>query len=128
VVAAGASVELAGGTIARAGIALAAAGGDITCAAAEEALAGGRRRTSCSPARPRSWRRRAAPSPTSAGSADYKRHVAGVLTERVLRRATPRPGGERLMRNSPAPMHRLREDRRFVVTAKDGGGGRWAPC
>ncbi len=94
VVAAGASVELAGGTIARAGIALAAAGGDITCAAAEEALAvqmpsdelfahaAGLVAASC---RPVSDQR---------GSADYKRHVAGVLTERVLRRATARALGE----------------------------------
>ena len=28
------------------------------------------------------------------GSAEYKRHVAGVLTERVLRRATARALGE----------------------------------
>src|SRR3954463_14515398 len=40
VVAAGASVELDGGTIVNAGIALAAVGGDITATAAEEALAG----------------------------------------------------------------------------------------
>src|SRR4051795_2922501 len=40
VVAAGASLELDGGAIARAGIALSAAGGDITSGAAEAALAG----------------------------------------------------------------------------------------
>ena len=40
VVAAGASLELEGGTIARAGIALAAVGGEITSREAEAALAG----------------------------------------------------------------------------------------
>jgi carbon-monoxide dehydrogenase medium subunit len=94
VVAAGASVELAGGTIARAGIALAAAGGDITCAAAEEALAG---RTPSDELFARAAELVAAscrPVSDQRGSADYKRHVAGVLTERVLRRATARALGE----------------------------------
>jgi len=94
VVAAGASVALdADGTIARAGIALAAAGGDITAAAAEAALAGqapsdelfahaaGLAAAACSPVS------------DQRGSADYKRHVAGVLTERVLRRAAARAEG-----------------------------------
>jgi aerobic carbon-monoxide dehydrogenase medium subunit len=91
VVAAGASVTLAGdGTIARAGIALAAAGGDITCPAAEEALAG-------NPPSDELFARAAAlaaaacrPVTDQRGSAAYKRHVAGVLSERALRRATAR--------------------------------------
>jgi carbon-monoxide dehydrogenase medium subunit len=91
VVAAGASVTLAGdGTIARAGIALAAAGGDITCPAAEEALAG-------NPPSDELFARAAAlaaaacrPVTDQRGSAAYKRHVAGVLTERALRRAAAR--------------------------------------
>jgi aerobic carbon-monoxide dehydrogenase medium subunit len=94
VVAAGASVELAGGTIANAGIALAAAGGDITCAAAEEALAG---QTPSDELFARAAELVAAscrPASDQRGSADYKRHVAGVLTERVLRRATARALGE----------------------------------
>jgi aerobic carbon-monoxide dehydrogenase medium subunit len=94
VVAAGASVELAGGTIARAGIALAAAGGDITCAAAEEALAG---QTPSDELFARAAALVAAscrPVSDQRGSADYKRHVAGVLTERVLRSATARALGE----------------------------------
>jgi carbon-monoxide dehydrogenase medium subunit len=94
VVAAGASVELAGGAIARAGIALAAAGGDITCAAAEEALAG---QTPSDELFARAAALVAAscrPVSDQRGSADYKRHVAGVLTERVLRRATARALGE----------------------------------
>jgi carbon-monoxide dehydrogenase medium subunit len=91
VVAAGASVTLAGdGTIARAGIALAAAGGDITCPEAEEALAG-------RPPSDELFERAAAltaaacrPVTDQRGSAAYKRHVAGVLTERALRRAAAR--------------------------------------
>jgi aerobic carbon-monoxide dehydrogenase medium subunit len=39
------------------------------------------------------------------GSADYKRHCAGVLVERVLRRATARALGK------------------SVITSRDGGGG-----
>src|SRR3954449_2959407 len=76
VVAAGASVELAGGTIANAGIALAAAGGDITSAAAEEALAG---QTPSDELFARAAALVAAscrPVSDQRGSADYKRHVA----------------------------------------------------
>jgi carbon-monoxide dehydrogenase medium subunit len=94
VVAAGASVELRGGTIARAGIALAAAGGDITSAEAEAALAG---QTPSDELFARAAALASAgcdPVTDQRGSADYKRHVAGVLTERVLRRATARALGE----------------------------------
>jgi carbon-monoxide dehydrogenase medium subunit len=94
VAAAGAAVEIADGVIARAGIALAACGGDITSADAEAALVGaastdqaleyaaGLAATTC------------APVTDQRGSADYKRHVAGVLTERVLRRAAARALGD----------------------------------
>jgi carbon-monoxide dehydrogenase medium subunit len=94
VVAAGASVELAGGTIARAGIALAAVGGDITAAGAEAALAG---RTPSDELFAHAAALAAGacdPVTDQRGSADYKRHAAGVLTERVLRRATARALGE----------------------------------
>jgi aerobic carbon-monoxide dehydrogenase medium subunit len=91
VVAAGASVELADdGTIERAGIALAAAGGDITSTEAEAALQG-------EPPSPRLFAHAAAlaaaacrPVSDQRGSARYKRHVAGVLVERVLERAAAR--------------------------------------
>jgi aerobic carbon-monoxide dehydrogenase medium subunit len=90
VVAAGASVELRGGTIARAGIALAAAGGDTTSAAAEQALAG-ETPSDALFARAAALAAEACdPVSDQRGSADYKRHVAGVLTERVLRRAAAR--------------------------------------
>ena len=91
VVAAGASIELGGdGRIVGAGLALAAVGGDITVPEAEAALVGeppsdalferaaGLARSACQP------------TTDQRGSADYKRHVAGVLTERVLRRASER--------------------------------------
>jgi carbon-monoxide dehydrogenase medium subunit len=90
VVAAGASVEIAGGLIVRAGVALAAAGGDITSVEAEDALAG-------EPPSGELFARAAAlaaaacaPVTDQRGSKEYKRHVAGVLTERVLARATAR--------------------------------------
>jgi carbon-monoxide dehydrogenase medium subunit len=94
VVAAGASVEVADGVIVRAGVALAAAGADVTSAEAEAALAG-------RPPSDELFARAgalaaAACSPVSdqRGSAAYKRHAAGVLTERVLRRAAARARGE----------------------------------
>jgi carbon-monoxide dehydrogenase medium subunit len=90
VVAAGAAVELAGGTIARAGIALAAVGGDITSAAAEASLVG-ETPSEALFARAAALAAEACdPVSDQRGSAEYKRHVAGVLTERVLRRATAR--------------------------------------
>jgi carbon-monoxide dehydrogenase medium subunit len=93
VVAAGAAVELEGATIARAGIALAAVGGDITAAEAEAALVG---QTPTEELFVRAAALAAAacdPVTDQRGSADYKRHVAGVLTERVLRGATARALG-----------------------------------
>jgi aerobic carbon-monoxide dehydrogenase medium subunit len=91
VVAAGASVELADdGTIAHAGVALAAAGADITSTEAEAALEG-------EPPSSRLFADAAAlaaeacePIDDQRGSARYKRHLAGVLVERVLERATAR--------------------------------------
>jgi carbon-monoxide dehydrogenase medium subunit len=90
VVAAGASLTIDHGVIARAGVALAAAGGDITSTDAEAALAG-------EPPSPELFARAAAlaaaacePVTDQRGSAEYKRHVAGVLVERVLERAAAR--------------------------------------
>ena len=57
---------------------------------AEELLRARRRRRSCSPRRARSRRRTARRSPTAADPVDYKRHLAGVLTKRALRRAAAR--------------------------------------
>jgi carbon-monoxide dehydrogenase medium subunit len=93
VAAAAAAVELAGGRIVRTGIALAAVGSAITCGEAEELLDG-------EPPSDELFGRAAAivaatcaPVSDQRGSADYKRHVAGVLTERALRRAVARALG-----------------------------------
>ncbi len=90
VVAAGASLTLDGDAIAEAGIALAAVGGEITSAEAERALVG-------EPPSDELFARAAAlaaaacdPVTDQRGSAEYKRHVAGVLVERVLKRAAAR--------------------------------------
>jgi carbon-monoxide dehydrogenase medium subunit len=91
VVAAGASLTLnEDKTIADAGIALAAVGGEITSSAAEDALRG-------EPPSAEMFSRAAAlaaaacePVTDQRGSAEYKRHVAGVLVERVLSRACAR--------------------------------------
>jgi aerobic carbon-monoxide dehydrogenase medium subunit len=91
VVAAGASVELAaGGEIAGAGLALAAVGGDITVATAEAALRGQTPSDELFAHAAELARSACEPLTDQRGSADYKRHVVGVLTERVLRRATER--------------------------------------
>jgi carbon-monoxide dehydrogenase medium subunit len=91
VAAAGAAVALdSDGMIADAGVALAAVGGKLACAEAETELCGkppadelfdraaGLAAAACSPVT------------DQRGSAEYKRHVAGVLTARALRRAAQR--------------------------------------
>jgi carbon-monoxide dehydrogenase medium subunit len=95
VAAAGAALTLAAdGTVQRAGVALAAAGNEITMPAAEQALVGHApdqariaqaAETAASGCEPVSDQR---------GSAEYKRHVVGVLVERALRRAAARAQGE----------------------------------
>jgi aerobic carbon-monoxide dehydrogenase medium subunit len=94
VAAAGASVTLHKGKIARAGVALAAVGSEVTSGDPEQALVGqapsdelfaksaALAAASCSPVT------------DQRGSQEYKRHVAGVLTERTLRRATARSMAE----------------------------------
>jgi len=90
VAAAGAAIELSGGTIARAGIALAAVGGGITAAEAEASLTGRPPSDEAFAEAARLAAAACAPVSDQRGSAEYKRHVAGVLTERVLRRAAAR--------------------------------------
>jgi carbon-monoxide dehydrogenase medium subunit len=90
VAAAGASVTLADGVITRAGVALAAVGADVTCAEAQQSLSG---REPCDELFEQAGRLAAAAcSPVSdqRGSAEYKRHVAAVLTTRALVRAAAR--------------------------------------
>jgi carbon-monoxide dehydrogenase medium subunit len=90
VAAAGASITLANGTIHRAGIALAAVGADVTSTDAEEALAGNPPSEELFADAARRAADACSPTTDQRGSAEYKRHVAGVLTERVLRRAAER--------------------------------------
>ncbi len=95
VAAAGASLTVSddGETIDDAGIALAAVGAAVTCAEAEAWLVGG------PPSRQRLTEAgrlaagAAAPVSDQRGSAEYKRHVAGVLTARALHRAAARAAG-----------------------------------
>jgi carbon-monoxide dehydrogenase medium subunit len=90
VAAAGASIALERGTIVRAGIALAAVGAGVTAEAAEASLAG---RAPSEAAFAEAGRLAAAgcrPASDQRGSAEYKRHVTGVLTRRALTRAAAR--------------------------------------
>ncbi len=72
------------------GIALAAAGGDITSAEAEASLTGAAPSTELFARAAALAASACEPVTDQRGSADYKRHVVGVLTERVLKRATER--------------------------------------
>ena len=90
VVSAGASLALAGGRIERAGIALAAVGSKVRSVQAEQALLG---QPPSEELFVRAGRLAAAgsePVSDQRGSAEYKRHVAGVLTRRALIRAAER--------------------------------------
>jgi aerobic carbon-monoxide dehydrogenase medium subunit len=90
VAAAGVSLQLSGGRIERAGIALAAVGAGMKATAAEQALTGQ------PPSLPRFAQAAAiaaencSPVADQRGSQEYKRHVAGVLTERALQKAFER--------------------------------------
>ena len=92
IAAASAAVWMDGGTIADAGIALSAVG--LTTihltprrgAAARQGAVGGAVRAGRRRSPPRTARRCA----DGRGPVDYKRHLAGVLTHRALRRATAR--------------------------------------
>jgi carbon-monoxide dehydrogenase medium subunit len=90
IAAAGACVRLANGTIERAGIALAAVGADVTSSDAEQALAGQAPSEELFAEAGRLVAAGCSPVTDQRGSAEYKRHLAGVLTERALRRATAR--------------------------------------
>jgi aerobic carbon-monoxide dehydrogenase medium subunit len=94
VAAAGACVTLgADGRIARAGIALAAAGGEITSGAAEDSLVGREADEAAFARAAELAAEGCAPVSDQRGSADYKRHVVGVLTGRALARAADRARG-----------------------------------
>jgi len=90
VAAAGAALRLEGGTLAQAGIALAAVGSDVTSPEAEAALAGQTPSEDLFAEAGRLASETCDPVTDQRGSAEYKRHVAGELTRRALRRATAR--------------------------------------
>jgi carbon-monoxide dehydrogenase medium subunit len=90
IAAAGASLTLDGGTIARAGIALAAVGAGVHCPEAEDALAGQRPSEELFARAGRLAAESCSPVSDQRGTAEYKRHLAAVLTARALRRASAR--------------------------------------
>jgi aerobic carbon-monoxide dehydrogenase medium subunit len=93
VAAAGASITLAKNKIAAAGIALAAVGArEVTCTKAEETLVGAAPSDELFAQAARYVQAACNPVSDQRGSAEYKRHVAGVLTERTLRSAAVRAG------------------------------------
>ena len=92
IAAASAAVWMDGDTIADAGIGLqrGRAGHDRARRAPRSCCAAGRRPTSCSRRRRAIAAEDCAPIADTRGPVDYKRHLAGVLTKRALRRATAR--------------------------------------
>jgi aerobic carbon-monoxide dehydrogenase medium subunit len=91
IAAASAAVWVDGGTITDAGIALAAAGpSTVEVTRAEEALRGQAPSEELFEQAAAIASEDAMPMPDSRGPVDYKRHLAGVLTKRALRRAASR--------------------------------------
>lgn len=96
VAAAGAAISLASGVIGHAGIALAAVGAEVRCAESEQVLVGEPPSDELFTRAAKLAAAASRPVSDQRGSAEYKRHVAGVLTERALVRATARAlGAER---------------------------------
>jgi carbon-monoxide dehydrogenase medium subunit len=93
VAAAGAYLTLDGDAITGGRVALAAAGGDITAAGAADALTGATPSDELFARVGRIAAAGCAPVGDQRGSAEYKRHAVGVLTERALRRAARRARG-----------------------------------
>ncbi len=96
IAAAGAFVRLDGDSIVDAGIGLAALGAPgMTCPDAEQALIGGPASPEAFDVAARTVADSVDPPTDQRGPADYKRHLAGELTRRVLARASARArGGE----------------------------------
>jgi carbon-monoxide dehydrogenase medium subunit len=95
VAAAGASITLENSTIAAGGIALAAVGArEVRCAEAEETLVGEAPSEELFGQAAQHARAACNPVSDQRGSAEYKRHVAGVLIERSLQRAAARARAE----------------------------------
>jgi carbon-monoxide dehydrogenase medium subunit len=90
VAAAGACIGLARGRIDWAGIGLAAVGGDLADDEAARALVGQKPSERLFAEAGRAAAQACSPASDQRGSADYKRHVTGVLTRRALTRAAAR--------------------------------------
>ena len=108
VASAGASLSLAGGHIAHAGVALAAVGAATNSVEAEQLLIGARPSDALLVRAAAAAAAAAAPIADQRGSVAYKRHVAAVLLERVLRRCLARALGQEPDRDvelgiAPAP-------------------------
>ena len=87
----GASITLAeDGVIAEAGVGLAAVGAGIACAEARAALIGQEPGDEVLARAGTAAAADCAPVTDQRGSAEYKRHVVGVLTTRALKRAAAR--------------------------------------
>jgi carbon-monoxide dehydrogenase medium subunit len=93
VAAAGVAITVLDDIVTNAGIALAAVGGDVRCHDAEAELLGGALTEERIAAAGRAASACAKPVSDQRGSAEYKRHVTGVLTVRALQRATARATG-----------------------------------
>ena len=95
IAASSAAVWLDGGTIADAGIALSAVGlTTIHLSRAEELLRGKAPSEELFAEAGQIASEDCSPTPDGRGPVDYKRHLAGVLTHRALRRATARAQGQ----------------------------------
>jgi aerobic carbon-monoxide dehydrogenase medium subunit len=94
VAAAGAALTLRDGVVAHAHIALAAVGGGISSTEAAAALLGAEPSEDVFAEAAAAAAAACAPVTDQRGSAEYKRHVAGVLVERVLRRAADRAASD----------------------------------
>ena len=91
VAAAGASMTLSkNGRIARAGVALAAVGSEVTSRQAEDTLVGEAPSEELFKRAAAAAAQASRPVTDQRGSAEYKRHVVGVLTDRALLRAATR--------------------------------------
>jgi carbon-monoxide dehydrogenase medium subunit len=98
IAAAGACLKLSGDRIEWARLALAAVGSELTSRVAQEALADQRPSDALFAAVGRLAGAACSPTSDQRGSVEYKRHVAGVLTERTLRRAVERAREDRSCR------------------------------
>jgi len=94
VAAAGAALWMSGGTIEGAGIGLTAVGGGVTSERAEAALVGNQPSEELFAQAATLAAEHCDPVADQRGSVEYKRHLAGELTRRALRRAAARALGE----------------------------------